>query len=245
MPQPDLKRTDTEGLGSRLRQIREEAGFTQTQLSQLLGIDQSALSRLEMRSDILVSTLRQYVEAVGAALRIEIVLSPDFGRRLAAGRSSNGRQSALLAGTVPSHRDVVFSIRPKYAEKIEAGTKTVELRRRFPQLNAGTVAFIYTTSPTRALTGVAKIESICRNRPSKIWSEFSSAACIGKDDFEQYFAGVDVAYAIKLREAKRLKRTWDLSELRSQFGFEPPQSYLYAPARLREAIKNECPELFN
>jgi hypothetical protein len=67
--------------------------------------------------------------------------------------------SILGPKQLPPSRDVIFSIRPPHAEKILDGTKTVELRRRFTgDVRLGTLALIYTTSPTSALTGFARIQ---------------------------------------------------------------------------------------
>ena len=58
-------------IGQRLRELRTLAGLTQIELAARLGIGQAVLSRLEKRSDLQVSTLRDYVEALGATLRID------------------------------------------------------------------------------------------------------------------------------------------------------------------------------
>lgn len=51
----------------RLRQIRNR---TQVEIAEALGITQDSVSRLEQRPDILVSTLRKYVKAMGGSLSI-------------------------------------------------------------------------------------------------------------------------------------------------------------------------------
>lgn len=53
-----------------LRDLREAAGHTQQQLATTLGVGQDSLSRLEQRSDMLLSTLRRYVESVGGTLTL-------------------------------------------------------------------------------------------------------------------------------------------------------------------------------
>ena len=63
--------TDDAHIGQRLREIRKLAGLTQEQLAERLNIGQAALSRVEKRRDILVSTLRDYLGALGATLRID------------------------------------------------------------------------------------------------------------------------------------------------------------------------------
>ena len=56
-----------------LRQLQKK---TQKQVAKKLGITQDNVSRLENRSDILLSTLREYIEAVGGHLDIYVNL-PD------------------------------------------------------------------------------------------------------------------------------------------------------------------------
>src|SRR3712207_6204435 len=58
-------------IGARLSSLRKLAGLTQKELAERLGVGQPALARLEKRPDILVSTLRDYLSALGAKLRID------------------------------------------------------------------------------------------------------------------------------------------------------------------------------
>jgi DNA-binding XRE family transcriptional regulator len=54
----------------RLRQLREMLNKTQVELAGTLGKTQESLSKSESRSDWLVSTLMEYVEALGGRLRL-------------------------------------------------------------------------------------------------------------------------------------------------------------------------------
>jgi len=56
-----------------LRQARE---MTQTRLAEVLNVDQGRISKLEKRTDMYLSTLRSYIEAMGGALEIRAVF-PD------------------------------------------------------------------------------------------------------------------------------------------------------------------------
>lgn len=49
-----------------LSKIREAAQLTQTQMAEMLGVGQTSVSRLESRPDMLLSTLRKYLDAAGA-----------------------------------------------------------------------------------------------------------------------------------------------------------------------------------
>lgn len=51
-----------------LRELRQIAGKTQTEVAAGAGLAQSEVSRLEARDDALLSTLRRYVEALGGEL---------------------------------------------------------------------------------------------------------------------------------------------------------------------------------
>lgn len=236
-------------IGLRLREIRKLAGLTQAQVAERLQIVQSAVTRLESRKDIHVSTLRDYLSAVGAKLRIHAQFDN------ASTMISNLREADYLFDQIdenqlllpiigddllPAHRDVVFSIKPEYSRKIASGEKTIELRRRFPMsVPAGTTALIYETSPTRALSGIAEIGEVHQQTPQEIWKAFGERACIARKDFDAYFAGIDRAFAIELRRGRPLPRPLGLSELRDRFSFEPPQSFLYATPKMREALLYE------
>ena len=53
-----------------LKDLRLAAQQTQEQLAATLGVGQDTISRLEKRSDMLLSTLRHYVESMGGKLEL-------------------------------------------------------------------------------------------------------------------------------------------------------------------------------
>jgi transcriptional regulator with XRE-family HTH domain len=53
-----------------LRDLRAALAKTQTSIGNKLGIGQEGVSRIERRSDLLLSTLRDYVEAMGGNLSL-------------------------------------------------------------------------------------------------------------------------------------------------------------------------------
>ena len=61
-----------------LRRLREARSMTQSTVAELLGMDQSEVSRLEHRSDMLMSTLKRFVEATGGEMHV-VVDYPDGG----------------------------------------------------------------------------------------------------------------------------------------------------------------------
>ena len=59
-----------------LQHLRKALNLTQERMAELLGIGQDSISRLERRSDLLISTLQSYVKAMGGSLKL-IAQFPD------------------------------------------------------------------------------------------------------------------------------------------------------------------------
>ena len=59
-----------------LRELRKSLGLRQEDLARILGKGQDEISRLENRTDWLLSTLRTYVEAMGGNLQLTAIF-PD------------------------------------------------------------------------------------------------------------------------------------------------------------------------
>ncbi len=58
-----------------LDELRVARQMTQEHLAQLLGTKQSAISKLERRTDMYLSTLQSIVKAMGGQLRIEAIFA--------------------------------------------------------------------------------------------------------------------------------------------------------------------------
>ncbi|MGH1395356.1 MAG: helix-turn-helix domain-containing protein [Trichormus sp.] len=54
------------------QQLRLALKMTQEQMAELLQIDQGNVSRLEQRTDLMLSTLRKYIAAMGGELRLVV-----------------------------------------------------------------------------------------------------------------------------------------------------------------------------
>lgn len=60
-----------------LSEMRRARSLTQNAIAEQLHIDQGAVSRLEKRTDMYLSTLRNYVEASGGRLEVRAVYSDE------------------------------------------------------------------------------------------------------------------------------------------------------------------------
>ena len=70
-----------------LTEIRKEAGFTQQDLAQKLGMKQPSLSKLESQDDMQISTLKRLIKALGGQLEL-IVHMPSGDIRVGQFRTS-------------------------------------------------------------------------------------------------------------------------------------------------------------
>ena len=64
-----------------LDEIRKARQMTQVKLAEILGVNQGEISKIEHRTDIYLSTLAGYVEALGGKLEIRAVF-PDREMRI-------------------------------------------------------------------------------------------------------------------------------------------------------------------
>lgn len=137
-------------------------------------------------------------------------------------------------------RNVVLSINPEYANKILSGEKTVELRRRFPlNLPVNATAYIYATSPLKAMIGAAQILEVLKLPLEEIWSEYQKEVSIKRIQFDNYFSGLTEGYALLLVEPQYLIERFRLRDLQTDLNFRPPQSFLYAKPALEKAMRYE------
>jgi len=60
-----------------LQEIRKSQDVTQNDIAKLLGIKQENVSRMERREDMKVSTMREYIEALGGTMQINAVFPDD------------------------------------------------------------------------------------------------------------------------------------------------------------------------
>ena len=60
----------------RLRELREQAGLTQAQLAERIGVGQRQVSKIEHGDldNARIGTIRRYLEAVGGGLAVEYVI---------------------------------------------------------------------------------------------------------------------------------------------------------------------------
>jgi predicted transcriptional regulator len=127
-----------------------------------------------------------------------------------------------------SRIDVLISIHPFYASKIIEGLKTVELRRKFPELSDTPARMvIYSTHPVKSIIGYAEIDMVHRLSVNEIWKRFSDEAHIERADFNEYFFGLTHGYVVQLINPKKFKTPVPIDYIKENYGMIAPQSYRY------------------
>lgn len=137
-------------------------------------------------------------------------------------------------------RAVLLSVKPRFARAILEGRKTVEVRRRFPQVPAGTTVVLYSSSPERAVLGTVRLKRAIRVDPKVVWETYSEDIGIEEDALEDYLAGADSSTVLQVEAPESWNRPISLSLLRETLGLEPPQSFRYLTADQVEEIRSRA-----
>lgn len=127
-----------------------------------------------------------------------------------------------------SNHAFLISIRPRFAEMIFAGNKTVELRRVCPEVSPGDLALVYVSSPAKELRGSFEVRKILTASPSALWKKVGKKSGVTRAEFFAYFKGKKQAHALVIKRAWPLPTPVCLKTLRkSKGGFHPPQNFHY------------------
>lgn len=127
-----------------------------------------------------------------------------------------------------SNRAVLMSIKPKYADLIFAGTKTIELRRVCPKVGPGDLVLVYASSPRMALVGGFEVAGIVSGEPRSLCRKWQLRSGVQKETFLHYFQDCPTAHGILIGRTWQFESATELKTLRRRKGgFHPPQSYRY------------------
>ncbi|MEV5650508.1 hypothetical protein AB0L57_19845 [Nocardia sp. NPDC052254] len=124
-------------------------------------------------------------------------------------------------------RPLLLSLRPRFAQAILDGTKTVELRRTRVSAVPGTLLVLYASSPMMAVVGVATLKDRDTASPATIWRRYRDSVGLSRREFSDYFAGAEQATALSIAAPRALPEPLTLNWLRTHASFRPPQSYRY------------------
>lgn len=125
-----------------------------------------------------------------------------------------------------TRRVLLLSLRPRFANAILAGTKTVELRRRPIKAPPGSTVVLYASAPTRAVVGVAKLHRSLVLDAEMAWEDHERELGLTRTEFDAYLDGRR-AHLLVLMDVRRLLEPVQLGRLREGCDFRPPRSFRY------------------
>lgn len=132
--------------------------------------------------------------------------------------------------------DILISVEERHASRMLSGEKSVELRRKPLNINAGTRVWVYSKLPRGQVQLLAIVEAVVADTPENVWDKFGTQSAISKREFDTYFANAGTAYAIIFEEVKALAPTLTLWAIRDKIShFHPPQFF--------KRLSHESPEL--
>lgn len=128
-------------------------------------------------------------------------------------------------------RVVLLSVRPRFAQGLLSGSKTAEVRRRFPDVPEGTTVVIYSTSPEKAVLGTMRAKRLVRSNAQDIWRDYADVIGIEHSELTEYLAGARECSVLELDTPDRWSQPVGLAELRRLLHVEPAQSFRYLNSR--------------
>lgn len=135
--------------------------------------------------------------------------------------------------------NIILSIKPKWAELIYSGKKTIEWRKNLPKRKIIgepiEKVLLYETAPVKMITGFFEFggcdELIIRDDPQKIYKdihpaakELISAGCVPLEDLKKYQGDRFSLFGWRIKNPTKFDEHWPLCyvDLKS-----PPQSWSY------------------
>lgn len=124
---------------------------------------------------------------------------------------------------------ILLSINPEYADKILAGSKKYEFRKKLANKTVDKI-MIYSTAPIMKVVGEVEVLKTISSSPSALWEYTKKSAGITRDKFRKYFKGCKVAYAYELGKVIQYNPPKELGEFNVDL---PPQSFIYLSIKLQ------------
>lgn len=123
-----------------------------------------------------------------------------------------------------SSRDIIISVKPKFAKLIINSTKKYEFRKTAFRRKVRNI-FIYVTSPVQKIVGYFQYSGYVCGPLEIVWARCKKHAGISEKEFINYYLGRDVAFALKIIRLKLFKPYLLPKEFLTNF--KAPQTFCY------------------
>jgi len=138
-----------------------------------------------------------------------------------------------------------LSIKKIYAERIIAGVKTIELRKRPIGMDLGSLILLYETAPDSIIKGGFIADKTISLPVTEMWEKYHFLMGVEKEFYDSYFDNCEIAYGTMIYQ-KFAFPGLTLKQLH-QFcsGFTPPQATInwhedwYIDIEWKDAL-NKC-----
>lgn len=121
---------------------------------------------------------------------------------------------------------ILLSVRSPHVERLLDGSKTVELRRRRINVVPGTLVILYAAGQRKEIVGSVTAAALEAGEPSMLWRLHGRKVGVSRMEFDTYFSGADLGFALIASNPRTLPDPIGLLELRKRWQpFTTPQSY--------------------
>ena len=135
-----------------------------------------------------------------------------------------------------SDRTLLLSVKPRFAEKVLRGEKTIELRRVRPQrIGPCDTILLYATAPLALFVGFCRITEVLVDSPEALWPKVRGLAGVTREEYFRYFQDARSATGIVIEQPVPFVDDFSLDDSRRYVpGFMPPRSFCYVSGLGRE-----------
>ena len=142
----------------------------------------------------------------------------------------------------PPSKPLLLSLKPSYADMVFDGLKKAELRRRMASYIENRDVFVYVSSPRREIRGGFRVGQVWTGPPAQVWQLVEKIVSMRKPEFDAYFSGSKVAFALEITNVWQYDNVVKLSVLRRRFSsFVVPQSWRYLSSDEYELLAQRAP----
>lgn len=123
--------------------------------------------------------------------------------------------------------NIILSIKPKWAELIYSGKKTIEWRKSFPRYVKIDKVLLYETAPVKAITGFFTLQEkpfFCVSSVCAQPEQIIASGCVPVVDLIKYRKNVDGILGWMIDNVTKFDKPLPLSYLDLK---RPPQSWCY------------------
>jgi predicted transcriptional regulator len=117
-----------------------------------------------------------------------------------------------------------LSIKQLYAERIIAGVKKIELRKRPIGMELGDLVLLYETIPDSVIRGGFIADKTVSFPPPKMWNQYHHIMGIDKEFYDNYFENCESAYGTLIYQSFSFPALTVKQIQKFCPGFVPPQA---------------------